>query len=53
MAITCYHHVQDLLDIVAAIDGIAAGAGCACAITRCISDTILYVDWPDALREGR
>ncbi|HHX6733588.1 TPA: FkbM family methyltransferase, partial [Pseudomonas aeruginosa] len=54
MAITCYHHVQDLLDIVAAIDGIAAGARLRLRhYSLYFYDTILYVDWPDALREGR
>lgn len=53
MAITCYHHVQDLLDIVAAIDGIAAEPAAPAPLPLYFYDTILYVDWPDALREGR
>lgn len=49
LAITCYHHALDLLDIVAAIDEIRPGA---CLRLRHYSmyfyDTILYVEWPDA-----
>ncbi len=35
MAITCYHHVADLLEIVAAIDEIAPGLGCGYGTIRC------------------
>ncbi len=48
MAITCYHHVADLLEIVAAIDEIAPGARLRLRhYSMFFYDTILYVDWPE------
>ncbi len=48
MAITCYHHALDILDIVAAIDDILPGARLRLRhYSMYFYDTILYVDWPD------
>ncbi|WP_160079330.1 FkbM family methyltransferase [Pseudomonas sp. 8AS] len=49
MAITCYHHALDLLDIVAVIDQIGPGASLRLRhYSMFFYDTILYVDWPTA-----
>ncbi len=47
MAITCYHHALDLLDIVAEIDRIAPNAQLRLRhYSMYFFDTILYVEWP-------
>lgn len=54
MVITCCHHMQDLLDIVATIDGIATGARLYLRrYSLYFCDAVFYVDWPGVLREGR
>lgn len=48
MAITCYHHALDLLEIVSVIDQIAPGATLRLRhYSMYFYDTILYVEWPE------
>jgi FkbM family methyltransferase len=49
MAITCYHHALDILEIVSTIDEISPGATLRLRhYSMYFYDTILYVEWPDA-----
>lgn len=48
MAITCYHHALDILEIISAIDHIAPSATLRLRhYSMFFYDTILYVEWPE------
>ncbi len=54
MAITCYHHALDLLDIVSEIDNIAPNAQLRLRhYSMYFFDTILYVEWPQERRSDK